>query len=362
MSHGHPRTEKNCLNCGAEVLGRFCQECGQENIVPKETTWQLVQHAVFDIFHFDTKFFATFKDLIRHPGMVTKAYFEGKRKRYMNPISLYLFVSAVFFIVFYSIYIPHKEEVASKLEKKQEEQLKRMSDSLSQVKSDTAVTHKDSTTVIRNDTTAAGHEENLEPGTLLVDGNHFEMNLGDTVLSSPEAYEAYQKSLPEDKRDNWIEHYLQRKSHLINAKYKDKFSEFMIDIFYIFLHNIPKILFFLLPVLGLILKLLYIRRKRYYVEHIMFMVHYFIYCFLFLMVLILAAALNRALLASELIYFITGLLLLVPFIYLFLAMRNYYGQGFGKTFVKYTLFNFISFIILITVVVVMFGYSMLQLE
>ena len=37
MSHQKERVEKNCLNCNAEVQGRFCQVCGQENIETKES-------------------------------------------------------------------------------------------------------------------------------------------------------------------------------------------------------------------------------------------------------------------------------------------------------------------------------------
>ena len=35
MSHGKLRSEKNCLNCGAEVPSVYCPTCGQMNREPK---------------------------------------------------------------------------------------------------------------------------------------------------------------------------------------------------------------------------------------------------------------------------------------------------------------------------------------
>lgn len=103
MSHQPERKEKNCLNCGATVVGRYCHVCGQENIVPKQNFWSLLKHFVYDIFHFDGKFFDTLKKLIFRPGLVPKEYVQGKRMHYLDPIRMYLFTSAVFFLVFFAL-------------------------------------------------------------------------------------------------------------------------------------------------------------------------------------------------------------------------------------------------------------------
>ncbi|RYZ28031.1 MAG: DUF3667 domain-containing protein [Chitinophagaceae bacterium] len=77
VSHQPERKEKNCLNCGATVAGRYCQACGQENIVHKQSAWGLITHFVYDIFHFDGKFFDTLKRLLFKPGLVPKEYIAG---------------------------------------------------------------------------------------------------------------------------------------------------------------------------------------------------------------------------------------------------------------------------------------------
>jgi hypothetical protein len=85
------------------VQGRFCQVCGQENIVPKQGFWSLTRHFIYDIFHFDGKFFDTLRLLFFKPGTISKEYVLGKRMRYLDPIRMYLFTSAVFFLVFFSV-------------------------------------------------------------------------------------------------------------------------------------------------------------------------------------------------------------------------------------------------------------------
>ena len=108
MSHAPERKEKNCLNCGATVLGRFCQVCGQENVVPKESFWKLVIHFFYDITHFDSNFFYTLKYLLFKPGFLSKEYLNGRRARYLNPVKMYVFTSAIFFLIFFIIYDPQK--------------------------------------------------------------------------------------------------------------------------------------------------------------------------------------------------------------------------------------------------------------
>lgn len=103
MSHFPERTDKNCLNCGAEVLGRYCQACGQENLEPKETFLHLVSHFVNDVTHFDGKFFSTLKYLLFRPGFLSKEYVRGRRMSYLHPIRMYVFTSAIFFIIFFSL-------------------------------------------------------------------------------------------------------------------------------------------------------------------------------------------------------------------------------------------------------------------
>ena len=90
MSQRKQRNEPDCLNCGTIVVGRYCQNCGQENIEVKETFLQIVYHFIADITHFDGKLIQTVRLLILKPGFLTKEYVAGKRFRYIHPIRMYI--------------------------------------------------------------------------------------------------------------------------------------------------------------------------------------------------------------------------------------------------------------------------------
>jgi hypothetical protein len=81
--------------------------------------------------------------------------------------------------------------------------------------------------------------------------------------------------------------------------------------------------FLLLPVYALLLKLLYLRRKRLYVEHFVFALHVHAFVFALFTVVLLTGGL------------VSGLLVVWMMVYLFLAMRRVYGQSWLKTGVKY---------------------------
>jgi hypothetical protein len=66
----------------------------------------MVTHFLEDIFHFDSKFFATTKYLFTRPGFLSKEYSVGKRASYFHPIRMYLFTSALFFFVFFAFFAP----------------------------------------------------------------------------------------------------------------------------------------------------------------------------------------------------------------------------------------------------------------
>jgi hypothetical protein len=78
VSHLPQRKEKDCLNCGTTVIGKYCHVCGQENTGRKESVWHLISHFFSDITHFEGKFFASIKDLILKPGFLSKESMIGR--------------------------------------------------------------------------------------------------------------------------------------------------------------------------------------------------------------------------------------------------------------------------------------------
>lgn len=95
----HPEIDKVCPNCGHHATLNYCAQCGQETHLHKETFWGLIMHFIGHYFHFDSKLWQTIRILVMRPGQLTIAYWNKQRARYISPISLYIFISTIYFVV-----------------------------------------------------------------------------------------------------------------------------------------------------------------------------------------------------------------------------------------------------------------------
>jgi hypothetical protein len=115
-----------------------------------------------------------------------------------------------------------------------------------------------------------------------------------------------------------------------------------------FIRFIPTVMFLLLPFFAGILKVLYVRRRRYYAEHFIFLLHTHAFIYLLFTVLLLAVVLGWA--RPWLLTAALGWML----VYTFLGMRRVYGQGRLKTFAKLWILGWIYFWVLATTVPLVF--------
>ncbi len=84
-----------CADCGAELAGRFCSECGQRDA--GRLTFRRIAEETFDhVLSLDSALLRTAVDLSRSPGRVCRDYVAGRRKTYMSPLK-YTFVTATVF-------------------------------------------------------------------------------------------------------------------------------------------------------------------------------------------------------------------------------------------------------------------------
>ncbi|WP_316749177.1 DUF3667 domain-containing protein [Pedobacter gandavensis] len=321
---GKYRKEKDCLNCGHEVEAHFCSYCGQENIVVKEDALHMVVHAVSDYFHFESKFFGTIKPLLFQPGVLTQKYVEGKRASYLHPIKLYIFISIVFFLV--------------ALGGKEEPDI--------EIKKDTPALKKDTTTKqvdsakIKGESidfygpniveTIKKNKDRAKKRAKKANKGHHVSALGEVLDSTIEAYEKRQLNLPSGKRDNFIMAALQKKNIKLNQTNEsvEKFEDGL-------LHNVPKMMFLLLPLFALILKLVYFTKKKYYFEHLIYSFH--VHSAIFLIVLI--STLVTWLVGY--VYDISELTFVLSFFwitwYIYKSLRTFYGNSSWMTILKYFL-------------------------
>lgn len=88
---------ENCRNCGAELQGRFCHECGQLSDDFHRPFWRLILEGLNDLLALDGRAARTIPALLVRPGHVTRRYIDGKRANYVPPFRLYVLTSLLFF-------------------------------------------------------------------------------------------------------------------------------------------------------------------------------------------------------------------------------------------------------------------------
>ena len=84
-----------CKNCDATSEGKFCSNCGQKLEIHRITIGFVTHEFLHAVTHADKGFIMLVKSLILRPGIVAKEYIEGKRKKYFNPLSFLVIMSAI---------------------------------------------------------------------------------------------------------------------------------------------------------------------------------------------------------------------------------------------------------------------------
>lgn len=92
-------TSTACKNCGSTLSGKFCAACGQQADIHRVTFKHLIHDFFHALTHTDKGFFFLIKELVYRPGYLAKEYLEGRRKKYFNPFTFYVIVSALWALV-----------------------------------------------------------------------------------------------------------------------------------------------------------------------------------------------------------------------------------------------------------------------
>ncbi|WP_421943861.1 DUF3667 domain-containing protein [Pedobacter sp.] len=288
MSAGKYRKEHNCLNCGSHVESHYCSSCGQPNLELKESFWGFISHSIAHYFHFDNKFFQTLVPLLTKPGQVTLDYLAGKRARYINPVSMYIFVSIVYFLVAYS---PdhkrkskeHEGNAPSKVETKKvldsaDKELTEMGLAKASPKlfnhakkqileeldkeafKKLSLKEQNSTLVELRKQNKANESDSLTD--IIKEYNAIHVKRNDSTF---QAYLSRQQTLPITQRDNFFKRMMKKRSITIGEK-----SEIIEETLE---HNRPKQYFLLMPLLALFIMWNFRKNHIYYLDHLIFTIH-----------------------------------------------------------------------------------------
>jgi hypothetical protein len=294
----HYRKENDCANCGTELEGKFCHKCGQENLELKENFGHMMTHAISDYFHFDHQFFHTLRPLVFSPGKLTNEYMAGRRVQYLHPVKMYIFISLVYFLLLFKSGSEPVKVNQGKDKKETKKEIEADNKQLDSVLRDPSVPYlakkavEQAKRVNANRMKDVAENEGEASKNNVSHANKGERLPGASHDSTYEAYLTAQQKLPVAERDNWFERLYNKKSF----HYKEKYGEHAKDEFFEEIkHNIPKMMFLLLPLCALIFKIAFWSNRKYYVEHLIFTFH--LHCFLFLylaIIMLLQMAIPKA--------------------------------------------------------------------
>jgi hypothetical protein len=356
---------ENCLNCGEVLRGQHCSHCGQRAKVRVLSLGTLVRDLLGDLTNFDARIWRTLRPLAFSPGTLTVEFLRGRRTHYSPPFRMYLILSVAFFLL-------------------------------------TSVSANDPGDAFRFDVATDGSgganvtlrpDRDAEPAA--TDAPELDPErqrlLEQIIQFIPEKDRARAtQELAKDLRGMSAEQIkpIQRiaddpcgpenlkigfdaNGRALEAKARAACRKIVADgkgFGRAVYENVPKMMFIFLPLIALVMFVLYLGSGRYYVEHLLFFVHYHSFFFLAGTGILLLDNLatwfagTRAESAFNVAEAITGfgLFVYVPY-YLYRAMRRVYGQGRGVTLVKYTLLG-VGYLLFMTLTLVgLVAYTALTL-
>jgi hypothetical protein len=337
-----------CLNCSAPLPpdAVFCPQCGQKDKDTRVSFIKIVREALATLLNLDSALLRTLPGLLV-PGKLTMEFFRGRQKRYMNPVRLFLWVTVILIALitlrtnngdqmkingdlFNNIKETwHLKKALSPLDSAMadtrayfpEQRLGPVFDSIRSLYLQRLPTQKDSLDLHQNLTFG------IEDDSLLI-------SMDDLYTLTPhKILDKYQVN------GFWNRLITQQKIKFFASD--TSFGPYLIG-------KLTWAILILMPLLALIMKLLYIRRDFFYVEHIIFAIHTHTMAFV---------AFSIALLAEPWldIESFFGYLLLGVGAYVLLSQKRYYRQGWLKTFLKFGILQIfyailIVFVLLITLV------------
>ncbi|MBT8083560.1 MAG: DUF3667 domain-containing protein [Gammaproteobacteria bacterium] len=306
MAKGEPQLpdQPDCLNCGSELQGQYCGRCGQRATNRLISLWELLRDAFGDLFEFDSRLWRTMIPLLIRPGRLTRDYLVGRRARYMPPFRMYLVLSVIFFVV---AFFDPRDDLSLLFEPEPEPAPEEQRAEEDDDEDDIGVTFS-------GDAADGGFNIRVDPET------------GECAVTGYE-------ELPEWIKSRLNQDEIEERCQRITADGGKTLGSLLLD-------NIPVALIVLLPLMALVLKGLYPLSRRYFVEHLLFFVHFHTFVFLILTLQILFSRLAGVVSVPDPITILVRVTasLYIP-VYLYKAMRLVYGQGHVATIAKYVVLS-----------------------
>jgi hypothetical protein len=329
-----------CTNCSAPMMGNFCGVCGQPVETHRRSVFVLLHDLFKDVASFDSRILRTARALLFQPGELPLAFRQGRTQRYVPAVRLYLFVSLIFFLALSLFGIAIMQLTLADTtqqyvtDKNHDVFLVKngVRSRMAGLKSDDQG-HVYVAQLGKVKAVVANMKVNGDKSVMISTVPHFFTRIG--TLQSQRNSKALSEALGElDKNRDakpgfalWLnEHVARMFKALANdpASINGPLTAWM-----------PRALIILLPLFALLLALFYWRQRKkfYFVDHLVFSLSFHTFVFAWLLV---AAGLAQILPGAVVATFGS----LVLGLYLLLAMKKFYGQGWFWTGAKFATIAF----------------------
>ncbi len=326
-----------CTNCHRPIEkgNDFCSHCGQKKDIYKKELGQLFNQFFGSIFNWDSKVFLTPLKLLK-PGFLTQEYFKGRRSRYTLPGKLLLFLLLGYFSIIMIHYSSNLNNLDIQDESKNAVAVEKF---INKNKSKILVKMSPHNTdsLILSDSLTHAYFDSLHTFVTKKTNNsriNVSFNGDSLAISKHDLYTLTTKELLDKHK---VEGFINRifyRNLIENIKNPSAFLNTIMS-------RVPWGVLLSLPLLAIVLLILYIRKKRYYVEHVVFLIHCFSFIFLMSTLFLIFGLFTQ----------INGWILGTPFIlgaiYILFAMKNYYKDSNFKLLLKYILFLFLSLFVFV---------------
>ena len=365
--------QKICANCGAPMHGPYCYACGQPE---KGMIRQLasVMHDVLDtVFNIDSRVFRSLVPLYFRPGYLTLEYFAGRRVRYVTPFRLFFFLCIVaFFAIQIALNLGDEKftwnhgginggdvntaQTVADVEKRSAAELAGINkaieapnmpegtiDSLKKAREKIQKRADERLAYLKARDEAQAKGEKPPPDPNIEDDGDIQL---DGKTWDPAAHPLKVSWLPDFANTELNDMLVRAKENIVAAK---KDPRRLIEAVF---SRLPWTLGILMPLFAVLLKIVYIFKRRLYMEHLMVALHSDAFIFMSLLLLAILAMLKKwALTSAPGVEWLISLLrdavwIWLP-IYLFLMQKRVYRQGWIMTTIKYSIIG-ICYTIIIT--------------
>ncbi len=278
----------DCENCGAKLTGHYCSQCGQAAIDYRRSFGHVILDVLNEFLNWDSKFFGTLGLLITRPWRLTNEFVEGKRVRHVHPLRLYLLASVLFFFaVNYGakgmriepgkIAEGQRAEVAAEIQKKRDKISKQLDkenlspedrrkaeavlDQLSNVSASPSPTPSVSPTATATLTPVASGSPDAATTASPNESTRRDYGaVGDRPFLVFDDKESAATPF-----ERWLEKRAKEKM----GEHGTRMGLFIATLF----SNLPYMMLCCIPLFAFVLKVLYVRRRIFYIDHLIYALH-----------------------------------------------------------------------------------------